>query len=67
MENRIIAKLEVLLDFHLEGVLGRPADGADPIIRYLLEGCAWGNARGRVPLGRVVDVTADCALVFVHG
>jgi hypothetical protein len=55
-----------LLSQELELALGGATDRAYPIVGQALERCARGDAAVRVSFGRVIDVSAYRALVFLH-
>ena len=50
-----------------ELILAGAANGANPIRRQFVKGGVGGHPVVRVSLGRVIDITADFALVFLHG
>src|SRR5512140_2517414 len=50
----------------LEFVFPRAAEGADPVVRNVLEGGAGRHAVVRVAVDRIVDVAADDASPFFH-
>jgi hypothetical protein len=47
-------------------ILRGSANGADPAVREVLKRSVGGNLVVGVALGRIIDITADLTLIFLH-